>query len=135
MIMRTQKHVTGASALMWNARWHGWRRKPFPSTAGRETTWLVHQRQWKVAMGIESKRQLPGKARNFEELKADFLKPPAYCKKRINLHASYAVFPEGEWVDREQAGIQILCSVGGFCERKNSLGIDFNPTCFFRPRW
>ena len=32
MIMRTQKLVTGASALMWNARWHGWRRKPFPST-------------------------------------------------------------------------------------------------------
>ena len=62
------------------------------------------QKDGKAGDGIQTTGNYPGKARNFEELKADFLKAAGLIpgKKRINLHASYAVFPEGEWVDRDR---------------------------------
>ena len=54
--------------------------------------------------GIQTTGNYPGRARNFEELKADFLKAASLIpgKKRINLHACYAVFQDGEWVDRDK---------------------------------
>ena len=44
--------------------------------------------------GIQTTGDYPGRARNFEELKNDFLQAASLIpgKKRINLHASYAVF-------------------------------------------
>ena len=56
------------------------------------------QKDGKAGDGIQTTGNYPGKARSFEELKADFLKAASLIpgKKRINLHASYAVFPEGE---------------------------------------
>ena len=86
--------------------------------------------------GIQTTGNYPGKARNFEELKADFLKAASLIpgKKRINLHASYAVFtPEnGGWVDRDKIGYKHFIPWVEFA-RENGFGVDFNPTCFSHP--
>ena len=75
-----------------------------------------------------------GKARNFEELKADFLKAISLIpgKKRINLHACYAIFEEGEWVDRDQIEYKHFAPWVEFA-KENGIGIDFNPTVFSHP--
>ena len=55
--------------------------------------------------GIMTTGNYPGRARTFEELTADFEKACSLIpgKKRINLHASYAIFTdENPWVDRDQ---------------------------------
>ena len=85
--------------------------------------------------GIQTTGNYPGKARNFEELKADFLKATRLIpgKKRINLHACYAVFGDGEWVDRDQITYKHFKPWVDFA-KKNYLGIDFNPTCFSHPK-
>ena len=51
--------------------------------------------------GIQTTGNYPGRARNFEELKADIKKAFSLMpgKKRLNLHASYAIL-NGEQVDR-----------------------------------
>ena len=54
--------------------------------------------------GIQTTGNYPGRARTFEELTADFEAAMALVPgaKRINLHASYAVFTdENPWVDRD----------------------------------
>ena len=47
--------------------------------------------------GIQTTGNYPGRARTFEELKADFVKAMSLVpgKKRISLHASYAIFAPG----------------------------------------
>ena len=52
--------------------------------------------------GIQTTGNYPGRARTFEELKADFVKAMSLVpgKKRISLHASYAIFAPGEQVER-----------------------------------
>lgn len=84
--------------------------------------------------GIQTTGDYPGRARNFEELKADFLKAISLVpgKKRINIHACYAVFPDGEWVDRDKIEYKHFVPWVKFA-RENDLGIDFNPTCFSHP--
>ena len=84
--------------------------------------------------GIQTTGNYPGKARNFEELKADFLKAASLIpgKKRINLHASYAVFEPGEWVDRNQLTYKQFAPWVAFA-KENGFGIDFNPTVFSHP--
>lgn len=85
--------------------------------------------------GIQTTGNYPGKARNFEELKADFLKAASLIpgKKRINLHACYAVFTEEEpWMDRNKIEYRHFAPWVDFA-RENNLGIDFNPTCFSHP--
>jgi L-rhamnose isomerase len=85
--------------------------------------------------GIQTTGNYPGKARNFEELKADFLKAASLIpgRKRINLHACYAVFSdENPWVDRDKIEYKHFAPWAAFAEA-NSLGIDFNPTCFSHP--
>lgn len=81
--------------------------------------------------GIQTTGNYPGKARNFEELKADFLVAATLIpgKKRINLHACYAVFEESEWVDRDQIEYKHFAPWVDFA-KQNALGVDFNPTCF-----
>lgn len=85
--------------------------------------------------GIQTTGNYPGRARNFEELKADFLKAASLIpgSKRINLHASYAVFPNGEWVDRDALEYRHFAPWVQFA-RENGFGIDFNPTCFSHPK-
>lgn len=84
--------------------------------------------------GIQTTGNYPGKARSFGELKADFLKAAGLIpgKKRINLHASYAVFGEGEWVDRDRIEYKHFAPWVDFA-KENGFGIDFNPTCFSHP--
>lgn len=84
--------------------------------------------------GIQTTGNYPGKARNFAELKADFLKAASLIpgKKRINLHACYAIFGEGEWVDRDKIEYKHFAPWVTFA-KENNLGIDFNPTCFSHP--
>jgi L-rhamnose isomerase len=84
--------------------------------------------------GIQTTGNYPGKARNFEELKSDFLKAASLIpgKKRINLHACYAIFGEGEWVDRDRIEYKHFAPWVDFA-KENGFGIDFNPTCFSHP--
>ena len=84
--------------------------------------------------GIQATGDYPGKARNFEELSQDFLKACSLIpgKKRINLHGSYAVFAENEWVDRDKIEPRHFDAWIDFA-KKNNFGIDFNPTCFSHP--
>jgi L-rhamnose isomerase len=83
--------------------------------------------------GIQATGNYPGRARNPEELMADFEKAISLIggKKRINLHASYAVF-KGERVDRDQLRGDHFRPWVDFA-KKNALGIDFNPTFFSHP--
>jgi L-rhamnose isomerase len=84
--------------------------------------------------GIQVTGNYPGKARSFEELKMDFRKACSLIpgKKRINLHASYAVFAPGEWVDRVALEFRHFAPWVEFA-KEEGLGIDFNPTCFSHP--
>ncbi len=86
--------------------------------------------------GIQTTGNYPGKARNFEELKQDFLKAMSLVpgKKRINLHASYAVFTakNGGWVDRDKQEYKHFAPWVDFA-KENGFGIDFNPTLYTHP--
>ncbi len=80
--------------------------------------------------GIQTTGNYPGKARTPEELMADFEKAISLIpgKKRINLHASYAIF-EGEKVDRDELKPEHFKKWVDFA-KKNDIGVDFNPTFF-----
>ena len=55
--------------------------------------------------GIQTTGNYPGRARTPEELMADIDKVLSLCPgtKKINLHASYAIFDEeNPWVDRDK---------------------------------
>ncbi len=84
-----------------------------------------------AADGIQTTGNYPGRARNFEELKEDFEKAASLIpgKKRINLHASYAVFAEGEWVDRDKLEYRHFAPWVEWA-KEQGLAIDFNPTLF-----
>lgn len=84
--------------------------------------------------GIQTTGNYPGRARNFQELTSDFVKAMSLVpgKKRISLHASYAVFEEGEQVDRDQLQPHHFDKWIEFA-KKHDLGIDFNPTFFSHP--
>ena len=92
------------------------------------------QRDGGASGGIQTTGNYPGRARTFEELKADFNKAASLIpgKKRINLHACYAVFGPGEWVDRDRIEYRHFAPWVEFA-RENGYGIDFNPTCFSHP--
>ena len=84
--------------------------------------------------GIQTTGNYPGKARNFAELTADFKKAAGLIpgRKRINLHACYAVFADGEWVDRDKIEYRHFIPWVEYA-KENGFGIDFNPTCFSHP--
>ena len=84
--------------------------------------------------GIQTTGNYPGRARNFQELTSDFLKAMSLVpgKKRISLHASYAVMEEGEQVDRDALEPRHFDRWIQFA-REHDLGIDFNPTFFSHP--
>lgn len=82
--------------------------------------------------GIATTGNYPGRARTFEELKADFLEAISQIpgKKRINLHACYAIYDdEHPWVDRDEQTYEHFKPWVDFAKEHN-LGIDFNPTIF-----
>ena len=80
--------------------------------------------------GIQATGNYPGKARTPEELMADFDKAISLIPgiKRINLHASYAIF-DGEPVDRDKLEPKHFAKWVEFAKKRN-IGIDFNPTYF-----
>lgn len=79
--------------------------------------------------GIQTTGNYPGRARNFEELKADIKTAFALMpgKKRLNLHASYAV---GATVDRDKYEPKHFAEWVKFAKEIGLQGIDFNPTMF-----
>ena len=87
--------------------------------------------------GIQTTGNYPGRARTPEELMADIDQVLKLCpgKKKINLHASYAIFnPEnGGWVDRDKLEPKHFEKWVEFCKARG-LGADFNPTFFSHPK-
>lgn len=85
--------------------------------------------------GIQTTGNYPGRARNPKELMEDMDKALSLIpgKHRINLHASYAVFEEGEWVDRDKLEPKHFKKWVEFAKERG-LGIDFNPTMFSHPK-
>lgn len=87
--------------------------------------------------GIQTTGNYPGRARTPEELMADMDEVLKLCpgQKKINLHASYAIFtPEnGGWVDRDKLEPKHFEQWVEFC-RERGLGADFNPTFFGHPK-
>lgn len=84
--------------------------------------------------GIQATGNYPGRARNFDELTSDlslaFSLIPG--KKRLNLHACYAVL-NGEKVDRDGYRPEHFAPWVEFAKREGLDGIDFNPTLFSHP--
>ncbi|MCQ2538758.1 MAG: L-rhamnose isomerase [Lachnospiraceae bacterium] len=110
----------------------------------KNTTVSIHCWQGDDVVGFDSKEALsggiqttgnyPGKARTPGELMADYelamkLTPG---KKKINLHASYAIFKDGVFADRDALKPEHFAVWVDFA-KKNGLGIDFNPTYFSHP--
>ena len=81
--------------------------------------------------GIQTTGSYPGRARTPQELMADIAEVLKLCPgtKKLNLHASYAIFAEGEWVDRDKLEPKHFAPWVDFC-KKHGLGADFNPTFF-----
>lgn len=82
--------------------------------------------------GIQVTGNYPGKARNFEELTADFDQVLRFVpgKKKINLHAIYGVSEKGYQRDEIHPG---LFEPWVAYAKKQGLGLDFNPTLFSSP--
>lgn len=84
--------------------------------------------------GIQATGNYPGKARNPQELMMDIDKALSLIpgKHRLNLHASYAIFEDGEKVDRDQLKPGHFRKWVEFAKERG-LGLDFNPTFFSHP--
>lgn len=85
--------------------------------------------------GIQTTGNYPGKARTPEQLMADMDKAMSLMpgKKKLNLHASYAIFAPGEFVDRDKLEPKHFAKWVEFAKERN-MGIDFNPTFFSHPK-
>ena len=85
--------------------------------------------------GIQTTGNYPGRARTPEELMADIDLVLKLCpgRKKLNLHASYAIFEEGEWADRDKLEPKHFKRWVDFCKERG-LGCDFNPTFFSHPK-
>lgn len=85
--------------------------------------------------GIQTTGNYPGKARTPQELMDDIEKVMSLCpgKAKLNLHASYAIFEEGEFVDRDKLEPKHFAKWVEFA-KKHNMGIDFNPTFFSHPK-
>ncbi len=84
--------------------------------------------------GIMTTGNYPGKARTPQELMDDLEVAMKLCPgvKKLNLHASYAVFAPGEFVDRDKLEPKHFAPWVEFA-KKHHMGIDFNPTFFSHP--
>ncbi|MBO7398625.1 MAG: L-rhamnose isomerase [Clostridia bacterium] len=85
--------------------------------------------------GIQTTGNYPGKARTPEELMADIDKVMSLVpgKVKLNLHACYAIFEPGEFVDRDKLEPKHFEKWVKFAKERN-IGIDFNPTYFSHPK-
>ena len=85
--------------------------------------------------GIQTTGNYPGKARTREELLADMDKAMSLVpgKKKINVHACYAIFEKGEFADRDALEPKHFKKWVDFA-KAHGMGIDFNPTFFSHPK-
>ena len=85
--------------------------------------------------GIQRTGNYPGRARTPEELMQDMDKVMSLCpgKKKLNVHACYAIFEGGEFADRDKLEPKHFKKWVDFAKERN-MGIDFNPTFFSHPR-
>ena len=84
--------------------------------------------------GIQATGNYPGKARTPQELMADIDEALSLIpgKHRLNLHANYAIFEEGEFADRDKLEPRHFKKWVEFAKERG-LGLDFNPTYFSHP--
>ena len=85
--------------------------------------------------GIQTTGNYPGRARTPDELMQDMDKVMSLCpgKKKLNVHACYAIFDDGELVDRDKLEPKHFKKWVEFAKERN-MGIDFNPTFFSHPK-
>lgn len=85
--------------------------------------------------GIQTTGNYPGRARTPEELMADLDMVLKLCPgtAKMNLHASYAIFEDGDWADRDALEPKHFQKWVDFCKERG-LGCDFNPTFFSHPK-
>lgn len=85
--------------------------------------------------GIQATGDYPGAAGTPQELMQDMDKMLSLIpgKHKINLHASYAIFEDGAWVDRDAIEPKHFAEWARFAKERG-LGIDFNPTLFSHNR-
>ncbi len=110
----------------------------------KDVTVSVHCWQGDDVVGFDSKQSLsggiqttgnyPGKATTPEQLMADLDEAFSLIpgKKKLNLHASYAIFEEGEHVGRDEILPKHFAKWVEYAKARN-MGIDFNPTFFAHP--
>ncbi len=110
----------------------------------KDVTVSVHCWQGDDVVGFDSKESLsggiqttgnyPGKATTPEQLMADMDKAFSLMpgKKKLNLHACYAIFEDGEAVGRDKLESKHFAKWVEFAKERN-MGIDFNPTFFSHP--
>ena len=81
--------------------------------------------------GIQTTGNYPGRASNPEELLADMEKVFSLIpgKKKVNVHACYAIFEDGEFADRDALEPKHFKKWVDFAKKHNA-GLDFNPTFF-----
>lgn len=81
--------------------------------------------------GIQTTGNYPGKARTPQELMDDIDKVFSLVpgKHKLNLHACYAIFEEGEYADRDAIEPKHFTKWVEFA-KKRGIGLDFNPTLF-----
>ena len=81
--------------------------------------------------GIQTTGNYPGKAKTPAELMADMDKAMSLMpgKKKLNIHACYAIFEDGEYADRDKLEPKHFAKWVEFAKERN-MGIDFNPTFF-----
>lgn len=81
--------------------------------------------------GIQTTGNYPGKAKTpqqlFQDIEKVFELTPG--KKKLNVHASYAIFEDGEFVDRDKIEPKHFSKWVELAKKYN-VGIDFNPTFF-----
>ena len=85
--------------------------------------------------GIQTTGNYIGKATTPEQLMADIDKVISLCpgKKKLNLHACYAIFENGEYADRDKLESKHFKKWVDFAKERG-MGIDFNPTFFSHPK-
>lgn len=110
----------------------------------KDVTISVHCWQGDDVKGFDSRAELSGgiqttgsyfgAASTPEQLMADMDKAFSLIggKKKLNLHASYAIFDEGENVGRDSIEPKHFAKWVEYAKQRN-MGIDFNPTFFSHP--
>jgi L-rhamnose isomerase len=85
--------------------------------------------------GIQATGDYPGRATTPGELMADIDKALSLIPgtHKLNLHASYAIFDDGEFTDRDKIEPKHFARWAAFAKERG-LGIDFNGTYFSHPK-